>query len=76
MLSRFPYYIYYRLLESGCLRILTVAHNRRRLSIGVAGNSVLTPYLSGYLVTLGLPPVPTLEHLSGVGGTLTDDETV
>jgi plasmid stabilization system protein ParE len=30
MLSRFPYHIYYRLLESGNLRILAVAHNRRR----------------------------------------------
>ena len=30
MLSRFPYYIYYRLLESDNLRILAVAHNRRR----------------------------------------------
>ena len=30
MLSRFPYHIYYRLLESNNLRILAVAHNRRR----------------------------------------------
>ena len=30
MLSRFPYHIYYRLLESGHLRMLAVAHNRRR----------------------------------------------
>jgi toxin ParE1/3/4 len=30
MLSRFPYHVYYRLLESGHLRILAVAHNRRR----------------------------------------------
>ena len=30
MLSRFPCYIYYRLLESGNLRILAVAHSRRR----------------------------------------------
>ena len=30
VLSRFPYYLYYRLLESGDLRILAVAHNRRR----------------------------------------------
>jgi plasmid stabilization system protein ParE len=30
MLSRFPYHIYYRLLESGDLRILAVAHSRRR----------------------------------------------
>ena len=30
MLSRFPYHIYYRLLESDNLRILAVAHNRRR----------------------------------------------
>jgi len=30
MLSRFPYHIYYRLLESGRPRILAVAHNRRR----------------------------------------------
>jgi len=30
MLARFPYHIYYRLLESGYLRILAVAHNRRR----------------------------------------------
>jgi plasmid stabilization system protein ParE len=30
MLSRFPYPIYYRLLESDNLRILAVAHNRRR----------------------------------------------
>jgi plasmid stabilization system protein ParE len=30
MLSHFPYYIYYRLLASGNLRILAVAHNRRR----------------------------------------------
>jgi toxin ParE1/3/4 len=29
MLLRFPYHIYYRLLESGNLRILAVAHNRR-----------------------------------------------
>ena len=30
MLSRFPYYIYYRLLTPDTLRILAVAHNRRR----------------------------------------------
>jgi plasmid stabilization system protein ParE len=30
MLSRFPYHIYYRLLASDNLRILAVAHNRRR----------------------------------------------
>jgi plasmid stabilization system protein ParE len=30
MLSRFPYHIYYRLLASDTLRILAVAHNRRR----------------------------------------------
>jgi plasmid stabilization system protein ParE len=30
MLSRFPYHIYYRLLESDDLRILAVAHNHRR----------------------------------------------
>ena len=30
MLSRFPYHIYYRHLASGTLRILAVAHNRRR----------------------------------------------
>lgn len=30
MLSRFPYHIDYRLLESEHLRILAVAHNRRR----------------------------------------------
>ena len=30
MLSRFPYHIYYRLLASDHLRILAVAHNRRR----------------------------------------------
>lgn len=30
MLSRFPYHIYYRLLESDNLRILAVAHDRRR----------------------------------------------
>ncbi|ETW98101.1 MAG: hypothetical protein ETSY1_20135 [Candidatus Entotheonella factor] len=29
-LSRFPYHIYYRLLESDNLRILAVAHNRQR----------------------------------------------
>jgi len=29
MLLRFPYHIYYRPLESGDLRILAVAHNRR-----------------------------------------------
>ena len=30
MLSRFPYHIYYRCLTSDTLRILAVAHNRRR----------------------------------------------
>ena len=30
MLSRFPYHIYYRFLESDNLRILAVAHDRRR----------------------------------------------
>jgi plasmid stabilization system protein ParE len=30
MLSRFPYCIYYRLLAPDILRILAVAHNRRR----------------------------------------------
>ena len=30
MLSRFPYCIYYRLLAPDTLRILAVAHNRRR----------------------------------------------
>ena len=30
ILSRFPYHIYYRLLASDNLRILAVAHNRRR----------------------------------------------
>jgi toxin ParE1/3/4 len=29
MLLRFPYHVYYRVLESGNLRILAVAHNRR-----------------------------------------------
>jgi plasmid stabilization system protein ParE len=30
VLSRFPYQVYYRLLESGQLRILAVAHDRRK----------------------------------------------
>ena len=30
MLSRFPYHRYYRLLASDNLRILAIAHNRRR----------------------------------------------
>ena len=30
MLSRFPYHIHYRLLESDNLRILAIAHNHRR----------------------------------------------
>ena len=30
MLSRFPYCIYYRLLAPDTLRVLAVAHNRRR----------------------------------------------
>jgi plasmid stabilization system protein ParE len=29
MLLRFPYHVYYRVLESSNLRILAVAHNRR-----------------------------------------------
>jgi toxin ParE1/3/4 len=42
MLSRFPYHIYYRLLESDNLRILAVAHNRRRPEYWVVGNRALT----------------------------------
>jgi toxin ParE1/3/4 len=39
MLSRFPYHIYYRLLESDNLRILAVAHDKAR----VLGWSAIEP---------------------------------
>jgi toxin ParE1/3/4 len=40
-LLRFPYHIYYRLLELDNPRLLAVAHNRRRPD-GVVGNRTLT----------------------------------
>jgi len=39
MLSRFPYHLYYRLLETDNLRILAVAHNRHT---GLVSNRALT----------------------------------
>lgn len=36
VLSRFPYQVYYRLLDSGDLRVLAVAHHRRKPEYWVA----------------------------------------